>query len=427
MPRDLYKDLADCTEFRQTLQARPPRMIHGTVVLLGSLLTAAALWAAWTEANLVVSGTGRVRPMVAPERLSNDAGEETNVAAALSGQIVEIHVQDGDEIKKGDVLVQLDTELLDNAIAQLLQSIQTDETELAELCRLEELLTQQFQATKRKTEAELLQAIKDIKRAKKRRAADIRFAQLEVKKEVENAQRMLRLAKKNAVSEAELLEHTTRAAQAKVKLTATQLPIDESRPEILRRMMTLAERDYSIEFKQLRIKQRLKQGDVETARFELKKRNIERHDTVIRAPIDGIVTTVAVKVGDVIELGSSLLTLTEQRGFRIDVAVPSEDAGQLRLGMTARVKLDAYDYQKYGTVDGTVIFVSPDTQVLDQPGKQPAAFYMVKIELSSAEVVRGQYHGRIKLGMTGRTEIVTDRESILSLLVRGAKNTISLG
>ena len=38
MRDDLVLDLADCTEFRQALQARPPRVVHGTLVLLVALL-----------------------------------------------------------------------------------------------------------------------------------------------------------------------------------------------------------------------------------------------------------------------------------------------------------------------------------------------------------------------------------------------------
>ena len=36
MRHELIRDLADCTEFRQSLQARPPRLVHGTLFLLAS-------------------------------------------------------------------------------------------------------------------------------------------------------------------------------------------------------------------------------------------------------------------------------------------------------------------------------------------------------------------------------------------------------
>ncbi len=55
-------ELADCTEYRQTLLARPPRLVRATVILLVTLFAAAGLWAAVTEADLVIRAPGRVRP-----------------------------------------------------------------------------------------------------------------------------------------------------------------------------------------------------------------------------------------------------------------------------------------------------------------------------------------------------------------------------
>ena len=59
MRYQLIYDLGECTKFRQTLLASPPRIVHGTVILLLGLLGAAVLWAALTQANLVVRGGAR--------------------------------------------------------------------------------------------------------------------------------------------------------------------------------------------------------------------------------------------------------------------------------------------------------------------------------------------------------------------------------
>ncbi len=79
-------ELADCTEYRQTLLARPPRLVRATVVLLVMLVTAAVLWAARTDADLVVRAPGRVRPMVRIERLADSAGEESSVSPSRDGR-----------------------------------------------------------------------------------------------------------------------------------------------------------------------------------------------------------------------------------------------------------------------------------------------------------------------------------------------------
>jgi hypothetical protein len=63
MPPDRVVDLNACTEFRQTLQARPPAVVHGAALLSLALLGAALTWAALTQADLVVRAPCVVRPI----------------------------------------------------------------------------------------------------------------------------------------------------------------------------------------------------------------------------------------------------------------------------------------------------------------------------------------------------------------------------
>src|SRR5262249_6583751 len=131
-----------------------------------------------------------------------------------------------------------------------------------------------------------------------------------------------------------------------------------------------------------------------------------------------------IKLGDILEPGKPVLELARQEGFLFEGSVPSEEVGHLKVGMPARIKLDAYNYQQYGTIDGTVQFLSPDS---DPERTERAVTYTVRIALASDELGRGEYHGRVKLGMTGQADIVTGHRSLLSLLVKRIRQTISLG
>ena len=59
--------------------------------------------------------------------------------------------------------------------------------------------------------------------------------------------------------------------------------------------------------------------------------------------------------------------------------------------------------------------------------EQKSTIYIVKIAVARDEVGRGAYRGRVKLGMAGQADIVTGQESLLSLLVKRIRQTISLG
>jgi multidrug efflux pump subunit AcrA (membrane-fusion protein) len=132
----------------------------------------------------------------------------------------------------------------------------------------------------------------------------------------------------------------------------------------------------------------------------------------LRAPLDGVITSGDVKVGDLLSSGQPVVEIAEQKGFLFEVSVPSEEVGHLQVGMSARIKLDAFDYQKYGTLEGTVRFISPDSGVAEG---QRAPSYLVRIELAGEEVGRGDFHGRVKLGMAGQAEIVTGQEALRRL------------
>ena len=73
-----------------------------------------------------------------------------------------------------------------------------------------------------------------------------------------------------------------------------------------------------------------------------------------------------------------------------------------------------------------VTTVAPDSEVQTGVNATQIAVYKVNIALARQEVARGNHRGPIKLGMTGRAEIVTDRESILMIFVRKIRQSISL-
>ena len=129
------------------------------------------------------------------------------------------------------------------------------------------------------------------------------------------------------------------------------------------------------------------------------------------------------KVGDLLEPGKAAVEIARQAGFLFEAAIPSAEIAHVRAGMPARIRLDAYDFQRYGTLDGTVAFIAPDSGV---PEGQTRAVYTVRITTRRDEIGRGAYRGRVKLGMTGRVEIVTGGDRLLTLLVRKINQTISL-
>ena len=421
-------NLADCTEFRQTLLAHPPRFVRGTIVLLIVLVAAALVWTALTEADLVVRAPGRIRPMTPTSSLPEAAAEESQISPLRGGRVREVHVREGDRVNQGDLLLRLDVERLENDLAKQRRRIETLAAELQRIDEKETLLQQSFETARTKAEAELAQARSEIDTAVLRRDAEIRLADVALDAATTRRQRLKALAEKQVASESQLAEAESQFATARLRLEQAQLPVDDGKVLVLRQTLELVVREHAVERTELQSGRERTRGELEAAELELANLQWERNQSELRAPSDGTVTSLNVSVGSVVESGQPVAAVADQCGFRMDLAVTSEDVGLLlREGLPVRIKIDAYDYQKYGSLTGRVIFVAPDSDLEEEADDGQAPTYQVKISLDGEELIRSNRRGRIKLGMTGTAEIVTDRESLLSLLVRSIRQSVSLG
>jgi multidrug efflux pump subunit AcrA (membrane-fusion protein) len=423
MRSSLILDLSDCTEFRQRLQARPRRIIHGTALLLAALLGTAFAWAALTEADLVVRAPGRVRPVETPTRVFNPVRGET-LSGSTGGRVVEINFREGDEVKKGDVLLRFDTERIDNEITRQRQIIQAGEEELTRLAHMGDLLARQFETARAKAEAEGEQVREEVRRTRERQAAEVRLAQAELESARDEEARLSQLVARRAAAPAELVQATARRQVAEEKLERARVPVEGGRLEVLRQALVLVEKESAVRREELAQKRASKQAEVQAARIELSNLELEQEQAVLVAPRDGVITAGEVKVGDLLEPGRPVLEIAGRRAYRFEVAVPSEEVGHLRVAMPVRIKMDAYDYQKYGTLEGTIDFISPDSRVAEGKG---SAIYLVRVALDQDEVGQGPHRGKIKLGMMGQAEVITGQETILALLVKKIRQSISLG
>jgi multidrug efflux pump subunit AcrA (membrane-fusion protein) len=422
MRNQLVVDLAECTRFRQTLLARPPGITHGAVALLLGLLLAAVLWSALTRANLVVRGAGRVRPVDSPEKVASAARPDV-LSASTGGRVVAVHFREGDVVQQGALLIRLETEQLDNQIAKQRRSIQSIKEELANLSNLETLTARQAESARRKAQAELARAKEEVAQAELVRTAERGKAEAELDSARDEEARIRRLAARNAIAPADRVKALNRLREARQVLAKAKAPVTTAQVQVAQRALEQIDSDQAIRRQELKLKRQVKEGELAAARIDLANRELERKQSEIRAPISGVVIKGDVKISDVLTPGKPVLEIAKQTGFLFELAVASEDLGVLRLGMPVRIKLDAFDSQRYGTLSGTVSFLSPDSGVAEG---QARATHLVRITLEGERVGWGALHGQVKLGMSGQADIVIGEESLLALLLKRLRRSISL-
>ncbi len=137
--------------------------------------------------------------------------------------------------------------------------------------------------------------------------------------------------------------------------------------------------------------------------------------TTLRSPVDGVVKTLHVVTrGGVVRPGGDVVEIVpgEDR-LVVEARLPIQDIGYVKPGQVARLKLASADAVRFGSLDGVVTVVSPDT-VVTQQGQ---AFYKVRVETEQTYFERGPVRYQLYPGMQILTSILTGERTVLEYLL----------
>ena len=106
----------------------------------------------------------------------------------------------------------------------------------------------------------------------------------------------------------------------------------------------------------------------------------------------------------------------------IEVKINPVDIGQLQLELPVTIKLDAFDYSVYGSLEGTLVYLSSDTLVEQGANGQSSTYYRAQVKLDT-EKARNHPNPMLaavvlKPGMTASVDIKTGRRSVLKYLAK---------
>ena len=160
--------------------------------------------------------------------------------------------------------------------------------------------------------------------------------------------------------------------------------------------------------------------------------------TVLTAPIDGTVQSLAVhSLGGVVTPAQALLTVVPERGaVLLEVQVDNKDIGFVRPGQDVEVKVQTFEFTRYGLLRGHVIDVSRDrvgerapvdpnkaaSPAKDQSQTEKDALaqgsgYVAHVALDATHLTVDGRDARIEPGMAVTAEIMTGKRSVISYLL----------
>jgi HlyD family secretion protein len=158
--------------------------------------------------------------------------------------------------------------------------------------------------------------------------------------------------------------------------------------------------------------------DLAEATESLNKAQRMKDFTELRAPVDSIVLEIADRsVGSVMREAETLVTLVPTGAdLFVEADVSSRDVGYLRVGDEVRLKLEAYPFQKYGTLTGRLDTISPDSVPLKSDGQSQLVYHArIRLIEPPGELIRRGF--RIRPGLVVSAEIKTGKRSIASYVL----------
>ena len=405
----------------------PPRLARTVFYLALALIAAAVGWASLSRIDVVVAAPGKLITTV-----------PTLIIQPLEAAMVRrVDVADGDVVHRGQALVTLDPTL---PAADLLQLRNRVAALRAQTDRLEaELGGRRYVPASPGDPDQSLQAALDADRRAFRDASlrnyDEQLARVQASL-ADNLQQQDTAARRlDTLTQIESMRDTLAIRQegsrlnlllsrdARLEVEAAVQHMRGTAAELgHEQQKLLAERQAFIEDFRRTTAEQLAEARAkrDAADAELKKAELRQRMIVLTAPVDATVLEVAQRtVGSVVRESETLVSLVPRDApLEAEVAVAARDVGHLAVGQTARVKLDAFPFQKYGTLTGHIRVISQGAFVSDEhaAGGAHAAspIFRVRIALTSQHLPAPSQDLQLIPGMTATAEMLVGRRRVIS-------------
>ncbi len=367
------------------------------------------------------------------------------------GVIKEIFVKLGDNVKKGDKLLEFDSTRLKSEYESVLNQyrafLASESRLFAEINGQTEIKYPDFLIKDKalsevskiiETQNNLFCSKRDLIRAEKDSLAQ-RVKQL--KKQIESYEaKQLSLAKnlefirdrvqatrtlsdKGFAQKAALLELEAKEAQAESEISMNETEIARSEQEITKTEIDLLNLDSKATTQALG-----ELRDVQVNVSERREKFFALSDAldkiILKSPVDGVVNNINFHtIGSTIPGGQPIMEISPSDDrLIIEAKIPPKNIDSIRVGLTSKIRFSAFKSRTTPLFNGTVVSLSPDIVIDPKQQMDPklsGGYYLARIELNAEEFSEIARTRNIELhpGMQAEVQIVTGTRTLLKYLL----------
>lgn len=363
--------------------ARASHVVALTAVTLAAFIG----WAATFEVVEVSNGTGKVVP----------SSREQLIQSLEGGILASLNVAEGDVVQRGDVLAQLDPTKTESTVGE---SEARYRAALASVARLRAEASDQALSF-----PPALQASTELIRSETQLYNSRRSGLDATLKGINESLRLVR-------SELAITEHLAKiGASSQVEV----IRLNRQRSE-LELKASEARSEYVV-----RAREELAKASAEADSLEqvIRGRADSLSRLTLRSPVRGVVKGIEVTtLGGVVPPNGQLMQIVPMDDrLLIEARIAPRDIAFIHPGQSAKVKITAYDYSIYGSLDGTVANISPDTI---QDEAKPEVFYYRAYIRTASDALHNKAGTAFPIvpGMIASVDIRTGAKTVLDYLLK---------
>ncbi|MGR5285117.1 HlyD family type I secretion periplasmic adaptor subunit [Vibrio maritimus] len=425
MSKEYYAEAIESKQTRRLLSVITSAIALSVVAFIS--------WSAFTKVDEIAKAQGTVIP----------EGERQIIQSDIGGKLKTISVSEGDLVEQGQVLVEFDATFQTTALEELRAQQASLNLSIERLSSLIDEREPDFSDY----EQEFPELVAQQKAQRSAQVALYYQKRIVLEKEAEQIAEQLR-STDNALpayerelqasqQELTILQRgqksgnisRLRVLEMQQKVASIEQQIEETRGK---KALLLKQADSNDE----KISQLLAEAKVEVAdqrskaaselsALEARVRSGEAKlsNTVLTSPVQGLVQSIpSTKAGAVIQPGGTVVEIVPIGGKAdFKAKLSPRDIGFVDEGQPARVKVDAFDYSRFGALRGVVESISPTT-TKDEKGN---IFYEVTVSVEKPYFRDDPERFAILPGMTGEVDITTGEKTVFQYLWKPIYTNVS--
>jgi len=399
---------------------------RATMLAIICFFMIAVFWAMIGEIDIIATAQGKIVPTARVKLIQ----------PLESGIIRAIRVTDGQAVKKGDVLIELDPTGTEADRFRLAQELITMETEVARLVALLQKNPIKSFAPPKEASADLIRqsgafldsqfeehqaTLAALDGSVVQRRAEIRGIQgkiSSVKKILPNLKervnKRLELVKKGILARLPYLELEQEYLEYQQRLVTQNSELEKARTALntdqAKRRQVAAEfrRDILAQLSEIR-------KQAATIRQELIKASDRSRLQNLTTPVDGVVQQLAVHtIGGVVTPAQQLMVVVPANsGLEIEAMILNKDKAWVTINQDAEIKVESFPFTKFGTIDGKVAIVSGDAVQDENLG----LVYPIRVTMAKTTILSGSEHVTLSPGMNVTIEVKTGKRKLIEYLL----------